>query len=259
MVSFVLWSFVVAVVVAIFWAIRRDDQQRTTTSGNLNKVVEVTTWEPGSDGTFHKTGTVLKKGGVTVREIRPTSGGDFVEETLVDDGANYYHVKRGSRRTFVRQWRALPGSWKQAAHETMMMGGQHYPDAARRFLAARAPWLDLEREPTNQYDPNAIKVMSTWQNPDGSIHRELLGYVAKDIAAMIADSTSPDHPIAATITAMGPSDEYVISVCFTIHVATSWCPLCKGDLGRAPRKPGTCKSCGGSFELSPYLGVAIPA
>jgi len=194
----------------------------------------------------------------TKRQAAP-SGGGFVEEVLLDDGENYYAVKRGSRRTFVHQQRALPGSWKVAAYEIMMMGGQHYPDAARRFLAARAPWLDLEREPTNQYDPNAIKVMSTWQNPDGTTHREQIGYVPKDEAALIAGDLSPDHPITATIVSMGPSDKYVISVCFTIHVATSWCPMCKGDLGRTPRKPGTCKSCGGSFELSPYFRVAIPA
>lgn len=190
--------------------------------------------------------------------IRQTSrSGDYVEETLLDDGENYYHVKRGPHRTYVRQWRAAPGSWKIAIHETAVMGCHHHADAARRFLKAGAPWLDLEREPTNQYDPNAIKVMSTWRNPDGTVHREHLGYVAKEEAATIVGDTSPDHPIAASITAMGPSDKYVASVDMTIQIATSWCPLCKGDLGRAPRQPGTCKSCGGSFVLSPVFGVAV--
>lgn len=39
--------------------------------------------------------------------------------------------------------------------------------------------LLIEREPSNQFDPNAIKVLS----PEGSIH---IGYVAKEIAVELA-------------------------------------------------------------------------
>jgi len=213
---------------------------------------------------LNKRRSTASKGGqwvdVPFEIVKGTPGpGGYVEETLIDDGENYYHVKRGGNRTYVRQWRPLPGSWKIAIYETMLMGGHYHLAAAQRFLKARTPWLNLEREPTNQYDPNAIKVMSTWRKPDGSVHREHLGYVGKEEAALIGGDLSPDHPIAATIDAMGPSDKYGASVHFTIHVGTSWCPHCKGDLGRAPRKPGTCNSCGGGFELSPHFGVAIPA
>lgn len=63
----------------------------------------------------------------------------------------------------------------------LLRGLSFRPMDAKAFannLAERDPLL-IEREPTNAYDPNAIKVLS----PDGNLH---LGYVAKEVAIEIA-------------------------------------------------------------------------
>ena len=125
-----------------------------------------------------------KAGGGEYTVARPPQGHGYVEETLTDDGENYYHVKRGQGRTFVHQARA--GAWKKIVYETILVGVNYHPEATKRFLNARAPWLDLEREPDNKHDPNAIKVMSTWRKPDGTVHREHIGYVSREEAAVIS-------------------------------------------------------------------------
>ena len=191
-------------------------------------------------------------------EPRPDQQADeYVEQILFDDEENYYRVRRGKKRTYVLQHKA--GSWKIIVRETLLMGTKHRKAAAKRFLSGAVPWLDLEREPTNKFDPNAIRVMSTWRLPDGKVQREHLGYVAKDVAALIASDLPPNIPITATIDSMAASNKYGASVFFTIHVASGWCPLCYGDLGRSPKQPGTCNSCGGSFDLSPHFRVPISA
>jgi len=65
-------------------------------------------------------------------------------------------------------------------------------DAATEFVFGSNHRIELEREPTNPVDQNAIKVIGVWQHR-GMSRREHLGYVPKDTAAEIAAryATSP--------------------------------------------------------------------
>lgn len=52
--------------------------------------------------------------------------------------------------------------------------------------------LELEPEPTNQYDPNAVKVMYDVGHGDSGPQLVHLGYVAKEIAEEIAPLLSSE-------------------------------------------------------------------
>jgi hypothetical protein len=70
--------------------------------------------------------------------------------------------------------------------KTRMKGLQYrISKQARQLLATHAPFhVRLEREPMNSHDPNAIAVW-TMDKPE-SFHDMQLGYVAKDVAAVLA-------------------------------------------------------------------------
>lgn len=56
------------------------------------------------------------------------------------------------------------------SYETRIAGSSYYPDS--RYINVNDQ-LTIQREPTNEYDPNAIKLLH---------NRKLVGYVPKDIA-----------------------------------------------------------------------------
>jgi len=234
MVSLLLFLVLLFVVILIVWAINEASKRRSTTSKG-GQWVEVP---------------------FEIVEGAPDSG-DFEHETLLDKDGYLYHVERGSQRTYVQQTR--PGKWRSIAEEINVMGCHFREAAAGRFLRERAPWLELERDPTNKYDKNAIKVLATWTKPNGKPHREHIGFVPKEEAAAIAAEVDPKMPMMATIDSFAPSDKYVASIYFTIHVAAQWCPHCHGDLGKMPAKGGECPLCGDKYELSPSLWVPIRA
>ena len=64
-------------------------------------------------------------------------------------------------------------------------GVSHRRAAAVRFAKAKGQWLELEPEPTNRYDRNAIRVIGCWKRLL-STAREFVGYVPKGVAAVIA-------------------------------------------------------------------------
>jgi len=45
----------------------------------------------------------------------------------------------------------------------------------------------LEREPTNPHDENAVRMIGTYQDAQGSTLRSMIGYLPREIAAEIAD------------------------------------------------------------------------
>lgn len=69
-------------------------------------------------------------------------------------------------------------------HDTYIAGTDHYGniDLIRSLTAGTA--LDLEPEPTNQYDPNAVKVI---------YDNKHLGYIPRDLAGEVARLIAGGH------------------------------------------------------------------
>jgi hypothetical protein len=57
---------------------------------------------------------------------------------------------------------------------------------AKAMMKGKRRSLRLERDPTNKYDSNAIKVIGHWQDRAETEHQGRIGYVPRDIAAKIA-------------------------------------------------------------------------
>ncbi len=90
-----------------------------------------------------------------------------------------------------------PGAWKIWAR-TSVAGTRHRADDVDRFLvrARRADpakfGFDLQPDPKNPYDKNAIRV---YGYIDGA--RFHLGYVPADLAKELTEAAPPDMPISA--------------------------------------------------------------
>lgn len=194
---------------------------------------------------------------VTIRQVTPRPD-QWVEEVLVDRDGYYHFEKRGEARTYVTQ--SKPGEWRQILDDQPIVGTKHYAKGVANLLSTRAPWLEFEREPTNPYDRNAIKVNAVIEMGGGKQDNAHIGYLPAETAALIAEEVPPDMPITAFLTSYAPStkDEGGASAYCGVFVGSRWCPMCKGDLGRVPRKPGKCNACGGEFDFSPKLGVVVP-
>ncbi len=99
--------------------------------------------------------------------------------------------------------KAPKGLPKKFAYDIQVAGISRSPYSfhAESFIKGVNRLLELERDPNNQNDPNAIKVMGTWTDSDGQIHNEQLGWVPATIAQNIALEISGE-PIGATIKTM---------------------------------------------------------
>ena len=83
--------------------------------------------------------------------------------------------------------------------EVLCVGMHFRPAQAREIASALEPGntLQLEREPENPHDPNAIKVI---YDLDGEpVH---IGYIERDKAIYIADEFDAVGSATATVTAM---------------------------------------------------------
>ena len=74
---------------------------------------------------------------------------------------------------------------------------------ATDFIRGMSQRLELEREPDNLVDANAVKVIGIWLDGSSNIHREQLGYVPREAAALIGIQP-PDFPLVATLQVMFP-------------------------------------------------------
>lgn len=57
---------------------------------------------------------------------------------------------------------------------------------AKAFARASSCWLELEREPTNRHDPNAIRVLGCSPGWFGRVKKRFVGYVPREVAKEIA-------------------------------------------------------------------------
>ena len=68
---------------------------------------------------------------------------------------------------------------------------------AKAFALGNNQSLVLEKDPLNEYDKNAIRIIGLWVDHSGS-HREQIGWVPKEISMEIARMI-PGEPIGATV------------------------------------------------------------
>lgn len=83
--------------------------------------------------------------------------------------------------------RALKGLPAKFANYIPVAGISH--DEAKvnatRMIAGTSRRIELEQDPTNQYDPNAIKIIGVWTDPGGEECRGRIGYLPADIAGHV--------------------------------------------------------------------------
>ena len=69
--------------------------------------------------------------------------------------------------------------------EKLKPAGLNYNELdAKNFVKLENIWIELEREPTNKYDPNAIKIVGCSVEDSNTVRRHL-GYIPREYAAVI--------------------------------------------------------------------------
>jgi hypothetical protein len=110
--------------------------------------------------------------------------------------------------------RRPPGNWRQVGRAQRVSGMRHRRVAAVTFLNGLTysvergeDWgIELEREPTNPHDPNAIKVIGRFTQrkkrwfraPVVTLERNHIGYIDAETAEHLG-RFDPDIPIAAEV------------------------------------------------------------
>ncbi len=77
--------------------------------------------------------------------------------------------------------------------------------AAAQFLSKESSecCLSLERDPANEFDRHAIKVIGTWRDARGIAHKAQLGWVPREDAREIAREV-PEGPLGASLQGFFP-------------------------------------------------------
>lgn len=89
-----------------------------------------------------------------------------------------------STRRFHLESQPIPEGYEIVEERLEVAGIKHRKDDARAFANASNGWLELERDPANQYDPNAIKVLGCTKGLFGT-KRRFIGFVPKNVAKAI--------------------------------------------------------------------------
>ena len=63
------------------------------------------------------------------------------------------------------------------------------------FAKGKKPWLELEREPGNKYDPNAIRLTGCNKRFFG-VKRRFIGYVPKEVSKLIVKGNYLDKVLS---------------------------------------------------------------
>lgn len=114
------------------------------------------------------------------------SGGDNWQELTID----WKHL--GS------DWVYLPKFDKDNECKLICIRDMGHREAVKplieRIVGGREYSLALEREPANEYDPNAIRVVDTTTDPAVPV-----GYLPRDVSATISERYSVEMPIAVMV------------------------------------------------------------
>jgi hypothetical protein len=111
-----------------------------------------------------------------------------------------------SRIVWVNEGRPA-GMSRQLCHNIKVVGiSRPMPKAAAtHFLSKQSSEcrLTLERDPANEFDCNAIKVVGTWKDGRGITHSAQLGWVPREDAREITKE-APEEPLGASLQGFFP-------------------------------------------------------
>lgn len=104
----------------------------------------------------------------------------------------------GRQRLFDADDAAWGADWRMVGGlPAELVGEQHRKAACLSFAEGRRCRVEVEREPTNPHDANAIRVIGSWIDGQGAARREVLGYLGRDMAARLAETRPADMPFRA--------------------------------------------------------------
>ena len=92
---------------------------------------------------------------------------------------------------------------RKVAWDIKVAGISLRTEAAARFIAGTFQRLEIEREPDNPVDANALKIFGSWFDSDGKPNHEHLGYVPREIAESV-QAEAEGSPLAVALRAMFP-------------------------------------------------------
>lgn len=98
----------------------------------------------------------------------------------------------------MRQSRPKGFSKRASAYWIAVAGISQRMSVVESFFSGANQRITLERDPQNEHDQNAIKVLGAWDDSDGSHHQGQLGWIPKDVTKEIAKDYA-DRPLVGTI------------------------------------------------------------
>ena len=91
----------------------------------------------------------------------------------------------GKRERFLDP---IPDEYQIFEQRLEVVGIQHRKKAAQRFATGNQQRLKLKPEPSNEYDPNAIRVIGVWKDSSGQERTAHIGYLNKNLARILTRS-----------------------------------------------------------------------
>ncbi len=92
----------------------------------------------------------------------------------------------GNRESFLDP---IPDGYQIFEKRLEVVGIQHRKKAAQRFAKGHKQSLKFKPEPSNKYDPNAIRVIGVWKDSSGQKRTAHIGYLNKDLARVLTKSS----------------------------------------------------------------------
>lgn len=83
------------------------------------------------------------------------------------------------------QEQKIPAGFQIYDERLEVVGIQYRRDAAANFVEQVTQWVEFESEPSNKFDPNAIKVLGCYQQENNEIEKLHIGYIPANIAKQI--------------------------------------------------------------------------
>jgi hypothetical protein len=90
-------------------------------------------------------------------------------------------------------------------------------DAATKLMSV-GDILMLSREPSNKFDPNAVKIEFITEVADGSVIGTFLGYVPKKFSSEVSGMLSIDAPIVCIVDEVVPSGKTYEMIKVTVQI-----------------------------------------
>ena len=112
----------------------------------------------------------------------------------------------GRSRRYAATWGP---DWRSITPLAVRLAGEQYcRKAALGFALGNNCSVEIERQPENPHDANAIRVIGLWEH-GGRRHREPIGFVPRELAAAIAKERPTDLPLSGAPCRAYVWDDYV--------------------------------------------------